>query len=192
MTLASSGTLGFGSRKNQRQNKENMTQRTNQTPEIAAINVPTNAAKIPIAVIASSATSVQKINFSAACVALPLCFTAASLIGVAAEWEDDICKSVFCLVGGGLRGRVGGAPRSARSSAMKNTVYFDLETQKSADEVGGWDHISRMRMSVGVTYSTARGDYRIYGEKQVSYWPLSREFAREPPGETGSPEGDCG
>src|ERR1035437_7754788 len=24
---------------------------------------------------------------------------------------------------------------------MKNIVYFDLETQKSADEVGGWDHI---------------------------------------------------
>src|SRR6476660_8123365 len=50
---------------------------------------------------------------------------------------------------------------------MKNVVYFDLETQKSADEVGGWDRIRDMRMSVGVTYSTARGDYRIYGEKQV-------------------------
>ncbi len=51
---------------------------------------------------------------------------------------------------------------------MKNTVYFDLETQKSADEVGGWDNISRMGMSVGVTYSTARGEYRIYAEKQVN------------------------
>lgn len=50
---------------------------------------------------------------------------------------------------------------------MKNIVYFDLETQKSADEVGGWSHISKMRMSVGVTFSTARADYRIYGEKQV-------------------------
>ncbi len=50
---------------------------------------------------------------------------------------------------------------------MKNTVYFDLETQKSADEVGGWDKIRDMRMSVGVTYSTLRGDYRIYGEKDV-------------------------
>jgi len=51
---------------------------------------------------------------------------------------------------------------------MKNFLYFDLETQKSAEEVGGWDQISRMRMSVGVTYSTARGDYRIYGEGQVN------------------------
>jgi DEAD/DEAH box helicase domain-containing protein len=51
---------------------------------------------------------------------------------------------------------------------MKNIVYFDLETQKSADEVGGWGRIRDMRMSVGVTYSTARGDYRVYGEPQVN------------------------
>ena len=51
---------------------------------------------------------------------------------------------------------------------MKNIVYFDLETQKSAEEVGGWNNISKMAMSIGVTYSTARGDYRIYGESQVS------------------------
>jgi len=60
--------------------------------------------------------------------------------------------------------------------AMKNTVYFDLETQKSADEVGGWDKISLMRMSVGVTYSTARGDYKIYGERQVE--DLIKELQR--------------
>jgi DEAD/DEAH box helicase domain-containing protein len=50
---------------------------------------------------------------------------------------------------------------------MRNIVYFDLETQKSADEVGGWDHIRDMRMSVGVTFSTVRGTYAIYAEKQV-------------------------
>jgi DEAD/DEAH box helicase domain-containing protein len=49
----------------------------------------------------------------------------------------------------------------------KNIVYFDLETQKSADEVGGWNNIRDMKMSVGVTYSTARGGYRIYQEKEV-------------------------
>jgi DEAD/DEAH box helicase domain-containing protein len=51
---------------------------------------------------------------------------------------------------------------------MKNIVYFDLETQKSADEVGGWGKIRDMRMSVGVTYSTARGGYRIYAEREVN------------------------
>ncbi|HEX3800698.1 MAG TPA: ribonuclease H-like domain-containing protein [Verrucomicrobiae bacterium] len=50
---------------------------------------------------------------------------------------------------------------------MKNIVYFDLETQKSADEVGGWDKIGLMKMSIGVTYSTTRGDYKIYGEQHV-------------------------
>jgi DEAD/DEAH box helicase domain-containing protein len=49
-----------------------------------------------------------------------------------------------------------------------NVVYFDLETQKSAEEVGGWNHIRDMRMSVGVTYSTARGEYKIYGVTQVN------------------------
>jgi DEAD/DEAH box helicase domain-containing protein len=59
---------------------------------------------------------------------------------------------------------------------MKNVVYFDLETQKSAEEVGGWDKIELMKMSVGVTYSTTRGGYAIYGEKHVD--ELIRELQR--------------
>src|SRR5512137_2007661 len=59
---------------------------------------------------------------------------------------------------------------------MRNIVYFDLETQRSAEEVGGWDKISRMGMSVGVTYSTARGGYVIYGENQVN--DLIRDLQR--------------
>src|SRR5215472_6716800 len=58
----------------------------------------------------------------------------------------------------------------------RNIVYFDLETQKSAEDVGGWDKISAMRMSVGVTYSTATSGYRIYGEKQVD--DLIKELQR--------------
>jgi hypothetical protein len=53
-------------------------------------------------------------------------------------------------------------------TVSKNIVYFDLETQKSAEEVGGWGNISKMGMSIGVTYSTGRGDYKIYGEKDVN------------------------
>lgn len=59
---------------------------------------------------------------------------------------------------------------------MKNIVYFDLETQKSADEVGGWNNVRDMRMSVGVTYSTTRGDYKIYTENEVE--GLIRELMR--------------
>jgi DEAD/DEAH box helicase domain-containing protein len=50
---------------------------------------------------------------------------------------------------------------------MRNVVYFDLETQKSAQDVGGWDNIRDLGISVGVTYSTARGGYKIYSEKHV-------------------------
>jgi DEAD/DEAH box helicase domain-containing protein len=49
----------------------------------------------------------------------------------------------------------------------RNIVYFDLETQRSAEEVGGWDNISKLGMSVGVTYSTASGEYRIYDEPHI-------------------------
>ena len=51
---------------------------------------------------------------------------------------------------------------------MANIVYFDLETQKSAAEVGGWDKKRDMKMSVGVTYNTADGQYRIFSENQVA------------------------
>jgi hypothetical protein len=49
----------------------------------------------------------------------------------------------------------------------KDIVYFDLETQKSANDVGGWGHKDKMLMSVGVTYSTALGKYIIYDEANV-------------------------
>jgi hypothetical protein len=48
-----------------------------------------------------------------------------------------------------------------------NFVYFDLETQRSANDVGGWDKKADMLMSVGVTYSTRRGTYKIYPENEV-------------------------
>jgi len=58
----------------------------------------------------------------------------------------------------------------------QNIVYFDLETKHSADEVGGWSHIDKMGMSIGVTYSTARGGYKIYGEPEVE--ELIKELQR--------------
>ncbi|MBM3892730.1 MAG: helicase, partial [Verrucomicrobia bacterium] len=41
----------------------------------------------------------------------------------------------------------------------KNIIYFDLETQKSFDEVGGRDKMRDLLMSVGVTFSTATNRY---------------------------------
>lgn len=58
----------------------------------------------------------------------------------------------------------------------KNIVYFDLETQRSAGEVGGWDRKRDMLMSVGVTYSTGTGQYKIFGEAEVN--DLIKELTR--------------
>ena len=47
-------------------------------------------------------------------------------------------------------------------------VYFDLETQRTANDAGGWDRKRDMGMSLGVTYSTKLGEYRIFREKDVN------------------------
>jgi hypothetical protein len=46
-------------------------------------------------------------------------------------------------------------------------VYFDLETRRTANDVGGWDKKQDMGISVGVTYSTRLGQYRIFTEEKV-------------------------
>ena len=48
-----------------------------------------------------------------------------------------------------------------------NDLFFDLETQKSIQEVGGRENIRLLRMSVGVTWSTATNDFKLYTEKDV-------------------------
>jgi hypothetical protein len=49
----------------------------------------------------------------------------------------------------------------------RDIVYFDLETQRTANDAGGWDRKRDMGMSIGVTYSSLSGEYRIYTEKNV-------------------------
>lgn len=46
-------------------------------------------------------------------------------------------------------------------------VYFDLETQRTANDVGGWDKKHEMGMSVGVTYSSVDDKYEIFPESRV-------------------------
>jgi len=50
---------------------------------------------------------------------------------------------------------------------MENTVFFDLETQRSFQQVGGRHNIRHMLMSVAVTYSSATGEYHDYLESDV-------------------------
>jgi uncharacterized protein YprB with RNaseH-like and TPR domain len=50
---------------------------------------------------------------------------------------------------------------------MANIVYFDLETQRSFSDVGGFSQKHKMGISVAVTYSTATEQYRIYKESEM-------------------------
>ena len=49
----------------------------------------------------------------------------------------------------------------------RNMIYFDLETQKIAQEVGGWSYIDRMKLAVAVTFSTANQQYATFRESDV-------------------------
>jgi DEAD/DEAH box helicase domain-containing protein len=50
---------------------------------------------------------------------------------------------------------------------MQNIVAFDVETQRTADEVGGWSNIRDMGLAVAVTYHAAEDVYRDFTEDQV-------------------------
>ena len=50
---------------------------------------------------------------------------------------------------------------------MKQYLVFDLETQRSANDVGGWGNISEMLMSVGVLWDSRDKKFHVYFEDQV-------------------------
>jgi DEAD/DEAH box helicase domain-containing protein len=50
---------------------------------------------------------------------------------------------------------------------MDGIVVFDVETQRTAAEVGGWDRIRDMRLAVAVTYSSDEDEYRSYMEQDA-------------------------
>lgn len=46
--------------------------------------------------------------------------------------------------------------------------YFDLETQKSAEEVGGWGNIHKMGLAVGVVWDSLDREFFTYEEKDAA------------------------
>ena len=49
-----------------------------------------------------------------------------------------------------------------------HVIYFDVETQRSAQEVGGWNYVERLGLALAVTYDTRDKNYRIYDEASVT------------------------
>src|SRR2546425_1511047 len=123
MTLGSEGTFGLGSRKNQRQNRANNIQSPNKSLAIPVRKEPSRLDAKPITTTHSSATSVQKINFSAAWVALPLCCMTAILIGGGGEGKEDICQ------------RRARASRSLQSASRRHVLSVLLRVGTSRCDV---------------------------------------------------------
>ncbi|MCC6475992.1 DUF1998 domain-containing protein, partial [bacterium] len=51
--------------------------------------------------------------------------------------------------------------------ADKRVVVFDLETQKSADEVGGWREARQMRVAIGAVWDSQTGETVAYEEARI-------------------------
>ena len=49
-----------------------------------------------------------------------------------------------------------------------NDLFFDLETQKSFQEVGGRENMRLLRVSVAVTFSTATNAFKSFTENEVA------------------------
>ena len=55
---------------------------------------------------------------------------------------------------------------SERRTDNKRMVFYDVETQKRADEVGGWDRADLMLISIAVSYTEDDG-YKVWYEKDT-------------------------
>jgi DEAD/DEAH box helicase domain-containing protein len=60
------------------------------------------------------------------------------------------------------------APAAGSSETPVRYGVFDIETQKSAAEVGGWHRADRMLVSVAVLYDAGRDEYLVFREGEVS------------------------
>ena len=56
------------------------------------------------------------------------------------------------------------AKNSPKISKEQRVLYFDLETQKSAEDVGGWGNIHNMKLAVGVVWDSCEQEYFSYQE----------------------------
>ena len=59
------------------------------------------------------------------------------------------------------------APAAARVVSEPHVLYFDLETLRSAQDVGGWRHIHRMGMALGVVFDSKTLEFTTYRDPEA-------------------------
>lgn len=95
---------------------------------------------------------------------LPLLVAAAG-----AEEADEETSAGKAAPADGPESREDEKPESRRLGQDRGfgTVLFDLETQLSAAEVGGWNKAHRMRVAIGVACVLEEGRFEVYREEDV-------------------------
>ncbi len=53
-------------------------------------------------------------------------------------------------------------PRELLAAHEGRWLFFDVETLRSAEDVGGWDHIDKMGLALAVVLDAASGEFRTY------------------------------
>jgi DEAD/DEAH box helicase domain-containing protein len=91
--------------------------------------------------------------------------TLQGLLGEAA-WAD-VEEPTWCPSSVPVQTQATEGSEVASMAAASHAIVFDLETQRSAEEVGGWEHRHRMGLAVGVVYDLDCAEFRVYTERQV-------------------------
>ena len=77
--------------------------------------------------------------------------------------REKLCE--LCASVRDSQGKVQG--KKKKLSLPKNYGVFDVETQRSAAEVGGWHRAERMGVSVAVVYDNGKDDFFVYREGEM-------------------------
>lgn len=48
-----------------------------------------------------------------------------------------------------------------------NWLYFDIETERTAQEVGGWHNIEQLGLACAVTHSSISNEFRVYRKPDI-------------------------
>jgi DEAD/DEAH box helicase domain-containing protein len=62
---------------------------------------------------------------------------------------------------------VAAEPVAGKTRGEPQVAFFDLETQRLAEEVGGWGNVHLMRLAVGVLYDRGSNGFEIFAEEKV-------------------------
>jgi len=81
--------------------------------------------------------------------------------------EKTVIEKIFPVSQKSIKSEIKVEPKVQPVEKSGEILIFDLETQHSAEEVGGWSHIDKMKLAAAVTMNADSGRYRIYYEEEA-------------------------